>query len=64
MPGGGNPVPEDLSQGSYGTKFKEDARRYYGSNIGYASRGEMIPNENSFADLDPGRKGQVRHPRA
>jgi choline dehydrogenase-like flavoprotein len=53
MPGGGNPVPEDLSKGSYGTKFKEDARRYYGSMIGYASRGEMIPNENCYADLDP-----------
>jgi choline dehydrogenase-like flavoprotein len=53
MPGGGNPVPDDFGKGSYGTKFKEDARRYYGSFIGYASRGEMIPNENSFADLDP-----------
>ena len=53
MPEGGNPVPEDLSQGSYGTKFKEDARRYYGTSVGYASRGEMIPNENCYADLDP-----------
>ena len=53
MPGGGNPVPEDLSRGSYGAKFKEDARRYYGSFVGYASRGEMIPNENCYADLDP-----------
>jgi choline dehydrogenase-like flavoprotein len=53
MPEGGNPVPEDLSHGSYGTQFKEDARRYYGSSIGYSSRGEMIPNENCFADLDP-----------
>jgi choline dehydrogenase-like flavoprotein len=53
MPTGSNPVPEDLSHGSYGTKFKEDARRYYGSSIGYSSRGEMIPNENCFADLDP-----------
>jgi len=53
MPGGQNPVPEDLSQGSYGRKFKEDARRYYGSMIGFAARGEMIPNENCYADLDP-----------
>lgn len=53
MPGAGNPVPDDLSKGSYGTKFKEDARRYYGSFIGYASRGEMIPNEHCYADLDP-----------
>lgn len=58
MPGGGNPVPEDLSRGSYGTKFKEDARRYYGSNVGFSSRGEMIPNENCYADLDPNVKDQ------
>ncbi len=53
MPGGGNPVPDELGRGSYGTKFKEDARRYYGSHIGFAARGEMIPNENCYADLDP-----------
>ena len=53
MPGAGNPVPEDLSRGSYGKKFKQDARRYYGSFVGFASRGEMIPNENCYADLDP-----------
>lgn len=44
---------EWLTGGSYGKKFKEDARRYYGSTIGFAGRGEMIPNEDSFCDLDP-----------
>src|SRR4029079_10686400 len=53
MPGGGNPVPDDLARGSYGTKFKEDARRYFGSLVGYAARGEMIPNEDCYMDLDP-----------
>ena len=53
MPGGDNPVPEDLSRGSYGTKFKEDARRYYGSFVYFAARGEMIPNEHCYMDLDP-----------
>jgi len=56
MPGGDNPVPDDLSRGSYGSKFKEDARRYFGSFVGFASRGEMIPNEDCFADLDPSVK--------
>jgi choline dehydrogenase-like flavoprotein len=56
MPGGDNPVPEDLSRGSYGSKFKEDARRYYGSFVGFAARGEMIPNEHSYMDLDPNVK--------
>ncbi|HEX8914538.1 MAG TPA: GMC family oxidoreductase, partial [Humisphaera sp.] len=29
------------------------ARRYFGSFVHYAARGEMIPNENCFMDLDP-----------
>ena len=53
MPMGGNPVPDDLTLGSYGSKFKEEARRYYGSFVGYSCRGEMIPNEGSFCELDP-----------
>jgi choline dehydrogenase-like flavoprotein len=53
MPGGSNPAPESFTGGSYGTKFKEDARRYYGSFVYFAARGEMIPNEDSYMDLDP-----------
>jgi choline dehydrogenase-like flavoprotein len=56
MPRGSNPVPEDLSGGSYGRKFKEDARRYYGSSVGFACRGEMIPNENCYCEIDPEKK--------
>ncbi len=52
-PGGSNPLPDDLGRGAYGTKFKEEARRYYGSFVHYASRGEMIPNEKSYCELDP-----------
>jgi len=44
---------EALTNGSYGRQFKEDARRYYGSMIGFAGRGDMIPNDDSFCDLDP-----------
>lgn len=44
---------EALTKGSYGRRLKEDARRYYGSFVGFAGRGEMIPNEDSFCDLDP-----------
>jgi choline dehydrogenase-like flavoprotein len=44
------------TNGSYGRKFKEDARRYYGSFMGFAGRGEMIPNDDSFCDLDPNLK--------
>ncbi len=47
---------EWLNGGTYGKKFKEDARRYYGSFVNFSGRGEMIPNEDSFCDLDPSVK--------
>jgi choline dehydrogenase-like flavoprotein len=42
--------------GGYGRKLKEDMRRYYGSFIGLSGRGEMIPNENSYCEVDPNAK--------
>jgi choline dehydrogenase-like flavoprotein len=44
---------EGLTGGSYGRAFKEDARRYYGSFVSLSGRGEMIPNEDSYCELDP-----------
>jgi len=44
---------EWLTGGSYGTRFKADARRYYGSFIGLHGRGEMIPNEHCYCEVDP-----------
>ncbi|MBT3326472.1 MAG: GMC family oxidoreductase [Gemmatimonadales bacterium] len=43
----------DFTDGSYGTQFKEDCRRYYGSFMYFAGRGEMIPNEDCYAEIDP-----------
>ena len=37
----------------YGKKLKDDYRRLYGATIGFAGRGEMIPNEKSYCELDP-----------
>ena len=59
--GGGRGMPgvstvagiEWLTGGSYGRKFKEDARRYYGSVVWFDGRGEMIPNEQSRCEIDP-----------
>ena len=53
MPGPGTIRIEKESRGAYGRKFKEEARRYYGSYVYFAGRGEMIPNENSYCELDP-----------
>ena len=33
-------------------------RRYYGSFVGFSGRGEMIPNENSYCEIDPAGKDQ------
>jgi choline dehydrogenase-like flavoprotein len=57
MPGVGTAAGlEWLTAGSYGKRFKDDARRYYGSFVGFSGRGEMIPNEDSFCEIDPGVK--------
>jgi choline dehydrogenase-like flavoprotein len=39
--------------GGYGEALKQDYRRFYGATVGFSGRGEMIPNENSFCELDP-----------
>ena len=39
--------------GGYGVSLKNDYRRYYGATIGFSGRGEMIPNEKSFCEIDP-----------
>jgi len=62
--GGGRMMPrmgvfdglEEFTGGSYGKKFKEEARRYYGSFVDFAGRGEMIPNEHSYCEIHPDKK--------
>ena len=49
LPGSGTP-PAGVG---YGKKLKDDYRRFYGATIGFAGRGEMIPNEHSYCELDP-----------
>jgi len=39
--------------GAYGQRFKEEARRYYGSYMWFDGRGEMIPNEDCYCEIDP-----------
>jgi choline dehydrogenase-like flavoprotein len=39
--------------GGYGKQLKEDYRRYYGAVVGFSGRGEMIPNADSYCELDP-----------
>jgi choline dehydrogenase-like flavoprotein len=39
--------------GGYGKQLKADYRKYYGATIGFSGRGEMIPNDDSYCELDP-----------
>ena len=42
-----------IAGGGYGKQLKDDYRRFYGATVGFAGRGEMVPNENSYCELDP-----------
>ncbi len=42
-----------LQGGGYGKTLKDDYRRFYGSFVGFAGRGEMIPNKDSYCEIDP-----------
>jgi hypothetical protein len=54
MPGLG--VPLGAAGDVFGSKLKAEARRYYGSFVDLHARGEMIPNERCFMELDPEKK--------
>ncbi|HEY7514901.1 MAG TPA: GMC family oxidoreductase, partial [Vicinamibacteria bacterium] len=59
-PGGGRQMPgygflggiHRVQGGGYGKRLKDDYRRFYGSFVGFAGRGEMVPNPDSFCELD------------
>ena len=54
----GMPMPGVLSGtqklvgGGYGESLKENCRKLYGSFVTLSGRGEMIPNENSYCEVD------------
>jgi choline dehydrogenase-like flavoprotein len=54
LPGFGTASEMDwLCKGGYGRRYKEELRRYYGSVLTLTGRGEMIPNDRSFCEIDP-----------
>jgi len=44
---------EEVLGGGYGAGFKKNLRKIYGAGIGFAGRGEMIPNADSYCEIDP-----------
>ena len=39
--------------GGYGAGLKDDYRRFYGAQIGFAGRGECIAREDNYCEIDP-----------
>jgi choline dehydrogenase-like flavoprotein len=37
----------------YGATLKQRARQIYGTTIGFSGRGEMIPNSETYCEIDP-----------
>jgi choline dehydrogenase-like flavoprotein len=58
--GGGRGMPgvgdyDDLCDEfeGYGSSLKQECKKKYGTFIGFDGRGEMIPNENCYCEIDP-----------
>jgi choline dehydrogenase-like flavoprotein len=39
--------------GGYGAALKAEYRKFYGSTVGFAGRGEMVANPDSYCEIDP-----------
>lgn len=39
--------------GGWGRDLKQQYRRYYGATVGFSGRGEMVPNAESYCEIDP-----------
>ena len=48
--------------GGYGASLKDSFRKYWGTTIGFSGRGEMIPNDKTYCELDPDKKDQFGIP--
>jgi len=53
MPGIGSFTGIVNRREGYGVKMKQAIRDEYGTSIGLSGRGEMIPNDKSFCEIDP-----------
>jgi choline dehydrogenase-like flavoprotein len=42
-----------ITGGGYGKQLKDDCRSFYGATVGFSGRGEMIPNADTYCEIDP-----------
>jgi choline dehydrogenase-like flavoprotein len=53
MPGVGEFYETCEEAEGYGVPLKQKCREMYGTYIGFSGRGEMIPNQQTYCDIDP-----------
>ena len=58
MPGVGDFDGVCRTHQGYGASLKQQIKKSYGAFIGFAGRGEMIPNENCYCEIDPNKVDQ------
>ena len=46
----------------YGAPLKDEIRRQYGAHVGLSGRGDMIPNAETYCDIDPSKVDQFGIP--
>ena len=42
-----------IAGGGYGLQLKNDYRRFYGATVSFSGRGEMVPNADTYCEIDP-----------
>ena len=62
MPGVGSFTGVVNRTEGYGVKMKQAIRDEYGTSVGLSGRGEMIPNEDSYCEIDPNTKDKYGIP--
>jgi choline dehydrogenase-like flavoprotein len=48
-----DPAGQPVAFGGYGKPLKNDYRRLYGATVNFAGRGEMVPNQDTYCEIDP-----------
>ena len=51
-----------IEVGGYGDRVRDEVKKYYGSTIGFNTRGESIPNINNYCEIDPEKKDKYGIP--
>jgi choline dehydrogenase-like flavoprotein len=53
LPGAGMFAQMNHDEEGYGENLKKRAREMYGTTVGFSGRGEMIPNPDTYCEIDP-----------